>query len=285
MRIVAFKKNSDVAIGVRDNNQVVDLSIAAPELPQTLRGLLVTDALGAARVAAANAVEEARVAFESLTLLPPIPDPPKFLCIGRNYAEHAKEGGAEVPKYPDIFMRSRLSIIGPGAPIIRPLISDKLDFEGELIAIIGKTVHRVNEEQALDAVAGYSIFNDATLRDYQRRTGQWTMGKNFDGTGPFGPEFVTADELPRGCTGLNLQTRLNGEVMQDANTKDMVFNVASAISYLSQAMTLEPGDLLAMGTPSGVGYARMPPVWMKPGDMVEVEIEGIGVLSNPVADE
>ena len=176
-------------------------------------------------------------------------------------------------------------MIGAGAPIIRPPLSDKLDFEGELMAIIGKTVHRANEERALDAVAGYSIFNDATLRDYQRRTGQWTVGKNFDGTGPFGPEFVTADELPRGCIGLKLQMRLNGEVMQNTNTSDMVFNVAFAISYLSQAMTLEPGDLLATGTPSGVGYARTPPVWMKPGDMVEIEIEGIGILSNPVADE
>ena len=285
MRIVAFEKNGHATIGVRDNEQVVDLSIASPDLPQTLRGLLAADALDAAGEAAANAGEAARVAFEGLTLLPPIQDPPKFLCIGRNYAEHAKEGGAKVPQYPDIFMRSRLSMIGAGAPIIRPPISDKLDFEGELMAIIGKTVHRTNEERALDAVAGYSIFNDATLRDYQRRTGQWTVGKNFDGTGPFGPEFVTADELPRGCIGLKLQTRLNGEVMQDTNTSDMVFNVAFAISYLSQAMTLEPGDLLATGTPSGVGYARTPPVWMKPGDMVEIEIEGIGILSNPIADE
>ena len=285
MRIVAFEKNGHATIGVRDNEQVVDLSIASPDLPQTLRGLLEADALDAAGEAAANAGEAARVAFEGLTLLPPIQDPPKFLCIGRNYAEHAKEGGAKVPQYPDIFMRSRLSMIGAGAPIIRPPISDKLDFEGELMAIIGKTVHRANEERALDAVAGYSIFNDATLRDYQRRTGQWTVGKNFDGTGPFGPEFVTADELPPGCIGLKLQTRLNGEVMQDTNTSDMVFNVAFAISYLSQAMTLEPGDLLATGTPSGVGYARTPPVWMKPGDMVEIEIEGIGILSNPVADE
>ena len=285
MRIVAFKKNGHATIGVRDNEQVVDLSIASPDLPQTLRGLLAANALDAAGEAAAKAGEAARVTFEGLTLLPPIQDPPKFLCIGRNYAEHAKEGGAQVPEYPDIFMRSRLSMIGAGAPIIRPPISDKLDFEGELIAIIGKTVHRANEERAQDAVAGYSIFNDATLRDYQRRTGQWTVGKNFDGTGPFGPEFVTADELPRGCIGLKLQTRLNGEVMQDTNTSDMVFNVAFAISYLSQAMTLEPGDLLATGTPSGVGYARTPPVWMKPGDMVEIEIEGIGILSNPVADE
>lgn len=285
MRIVAFEKNGAAAIGVRQEETVIDLSVAAPDLPQTLRGLLVADALDDAGERAEAAGDDARLAFAGLTLLPPIPDPPKFLCIGRNYAEHAKEGGADVPEYPDIFMRSRLSMIGAGAPIIRPPLSHNLDFEGELMAIIGKTVHRVDEVAALDAVAGYSIFNDATLRDYQRRTTQWTVGKNFDGTGPFGPEFVSADELPPGCVGLHLQTRLNGEVMQDTNTDDMVFPVATAIAYLTQAMTLEPGDLLATGTPSGVGYARTPPVWMQPGDTVEIEIEGIGVLSNPVADE
>jgi len=285
MRIVAFEKNGGAAIGVRDGESVIDLSVAAPDLPQTLRGLLLADALNTAGEKAAAAGDEARLNFADLTLLPPIQDPPKFLCIGRNYAEHAKEGGADVPEFPDIFMRSRLSMIGAGAPIIRPPVSHNLDFEGELMAIIGKTVHRASEEEALDAVAGYSIFNDATLRDYQRRTTQWTVGKNFDGTGPFGPEFVTADELPRGCVGLNLQTRLNGEVMQDTNTDDMVFPVATAIAYLTQAMTLEPGDLLATGTPSGVGYARTPPVWMKPGDTVEIEIEGVGILSNPIEDE
>ena len=225
------------------------------------------------------------VTFGALVLLPPIPDPPKILCVGRNYAEHAKEGGAEVPAYPDIFMRSRLSLVGAGQPIIRPPVSHQLDYEGELLAVIGKNVHRVDEQGALNAVAGYSIFNDATLRDYQRRTGQWTMGKNFDGTGGFGPEFVTADEVSPGGVGLRLQTRLNGEVMQDTNTDDMVFPVATALSIISEAMSLEPGDLLATGTPSGVGYARKPPVWMKPGDTVEVEIESIGTLRNPIEDE
>ena len=287
MRIVAFEKAGGAAIGVRSGDEVVDLSVAAPELPQDLRGLIADgpDALAGAGRAAEAAGAGARLVFADLSLLPPIMDPPKILCIGRNYAEHAKEGGADVPAFPDIFMRSRLSLIGAGQPIIRPSVSDKLDYEGELMAVIGKTVHRADEASALDAVVGYSIFNDATLRDYQRRTTQWTMGKNFDGTGPFGPEFVTADELPPGCAGLRLQTRLNGEVMQDTNTDDMVFNVANAIHQITEAMTLEPGDLIATGTPSGVGYARTPPVWMKDGDTVEIEIEGIGVLSNPVKDE
>lgn len=285
MRIVAFEKAGGAAVGVRLGDEVVDLSIAAPDLPQDLRGLLSAGALAEAERLAKSAGAEAHLAYGELSLLPPLSDPPKILCIGRNYAEHAKEGGADVPDFPDIFMRSRLSLIGAGQPIIRPPVSDKLDFEGELMAVIGKTVHRADAAQALDAVAGYAIFNDATLRDYQRRTTQWTVGKNFDGTGAFGPEFVSADELPPGCTGLQLQTRLNGEVMQNTSTDDMVFPVATAISILTEAMTLEPGDLLATGTPSGVGYARTPPVWMKDGDTVEVEIEGIGILSNPVKDE
>jgi len=287
MRIVAFEKNGGAAIGVRLGDQVVDLLVAAPELPQTLRGLLSAgaDAMSMAGQRATDAGEDARLALDDLLLLPPIMDPPKILCIGRNYAEHAREGGAEVPAWPDIFMRSRLSLVGAGQPIIRPPVSDKLDFEGELMVVIGKPVHRADEADALDAVAGYAIFNDATLRDYQRRTNQWTIGKNFDNTGAFGPEFVTADEVPPGGAGLRLQTRLNGRLMQDANTDDMVFSVAKALSIITEAMSMEPGDLLATGTPSGVGFARTPPLWMKPGDTVEVEIEGIGTLRNPVEDE
>jgi len=287
MRIVAFEKNDGAAIGVRLGGEVVDLGIAAADLPQTLRGLLAAgpDAMAEAARLADTAGADARLNLADLSLLPPIQDPPKILCIGRNYAEHAKEGGADVPEYPDIFMRSRLSLVGHGQPIIRPPVSDKLDFEGELLAVIGKSVHRADEAGALDCVAGYAVFNDATLRDYQRRTGQWTIGKNFDNTGAFGPEFVTADELPPGCKGLRLQTRLNGEVMQDTSTDDMVFPVVPALVTITEAMSLEPGDLLATGTPSGVGYARTPPVWMKPGDTVEIEIEGVGVLSNPIEDE
>lgn len=286
MRIVAFEKADGAGLGVRLGDEVVDLSQAAGDLPQSLRGLLSAgpEALAETARRAEAAGRDSRLPVEGLSFLPPLGDPPKILCIGRNYAEHAKEGGAAVPDFPDIFMRSRLSLVGHGQPILRPPVSDKLDFEGELLAVIGRRVHRADETTALEAVAGYAIFNDATLRDYQRRTSQWTLGKNFDGTGAFGPEFVTADELPPGCTGLRLQTRLNGAVMQDASTDDMVFPVPTAICAITEAMTLEPGDLLATGTPSGVGYARTPPVWMQPGDRVEIEVEGIGVLANPVAD-
>jgi len=285
MRILCFEKDGTSRLGVRHGDGVVDLSLAAPDLPRDLLSLIKAgpDAMARAKAAADGA--SATVPLAGLTLRLPIADPPKVLCVGRNYAAHAREGGAEPPSYPDIFMRSRLSLIPANAPIIRPKLSSHLDFECELLVVIGKHTSKVGEDEALDAVAGYSLFNDATLRDYQRRTTQWTVGKNFDNTGPFGPEMVTPDELPRGCVGLRIQTRLNGEVMQNANTADMIFPVATTISLLSQTMALEPGDLIATGTPEGVGYARKPPVWMKDGDVVEVEVEGIGVLRNPVVDE
>ena len=179
-------------------------------------------------------------------------------------------------------MRCGTSLLAHGAALRVPAISDKLDYEAELALVIGKRTRHVSEAQALDSVFGYACFNDGSLRDYQRKTTQWTIGKNFDGTGPFGPSLVTADELPPGCIGMRIQSRLNGQIMQDANTSDMVFGVARTISLLSQAMTLEPGDVLVMGTPGGVGYARKPPVWMKAGDTIEIEIEGVGLLSNPV---
>lgn len=284
MRILSFESDGQTRLGVRMGDRVVDLSLAAPDLPRDVLSLLRAgpDAMAQAAEAAAGATPT--LAFSELSLAVPIADPPKILCVGRNYAAHAKEGGAEPPTYPDIFMRSRLSLIPHGAPIVRPALSANLDYECELMVVIGRRTSKVSESEALDAVAGYSLFNDATLRDYQRRTTQWTIGKNFDDTGPFGPEIVTPDELPAGCVGLQIRTRLNGEVMQNANTSDMIFPVATVISLLSQTMTLEPGDLIATGTPEGVGYARKPPVWMKPGDVVEVEVEGIGVLSNPVRD-
>jgi len=285
MRIFCFNKHGTPTLGARLGDKSVDLSVAAPDLPKDMLSLLRAGDGAMEKVKAAIEQASGTLDLSAIEYCIPIADPPKFLCVGRNYAAHAKEGGAEPPKYPDIFMRSRLSLIPHNAPIIRPKLSGDLDYECELLIVIGKTAHNVSEEEALDCVAGYSLFNDATLRDYQRRTTQWTIGKNFDGTGPIGPEVVTPDELPAGCVGLQIQTRLNGEVMQNANTRDMIFPVAKTISLLSQTMTLEPGDLIATGTPEGVGYARKPPVWMKDGDVVEIEVEGIGVLSNPIADE
>ena len=220
--------------------------------------------------------------LSGLRALPVVPRPGKIICLGVNYVDHAKEGGNTVADYPALFMRCTTSLLAHGAPLQVPRISDKLDYEAELALVMGRTARHVSEAQALDTVFGYACFNDATLRDYQRRTTQWTIGKNFDATGAFGPCLVTADELPPGCTGLHIESRLNGQVMQSANTSDMVFGVARTLSLLSQCLTLEPGDVVVMGTPAGVGYARTPPVWMKAGDRIEIEIEGIGVLSNPV---
>jgi 2-keto-4-pentenoate hydratase/2-oxohepta-3-ene-1,7-dioic acid hydratase in catechol pathway len=171
------------------------------------------------------------------------------------------------------------------APIIRPSVSDKLDYEAELAFIVGKKARNLTKENALDCVAGYSIFNDGSLRDYQRKTSQWTIGKNFDQTGAFGPWLVTPDELPSGAHGLQIQSRLNGNLMQNANTKDFLWGIAETIQLITECMTLEPGDVVITGTPAGVGYARTPPVFMKPGDVCEIEIEGIGILQNSIKDQ
>lgn len=206
----------------------------------------------------------------------------KVLALGLNYADHAAESPYDRPDYPVVFPRFTTSLLGHGEPICRPVDSDQLDFEGELVAVIGRTARRVPVDEALQAVAGYSLFNDATIRDFQFRTHQWTVGKNFDGTGPFGPELVTADELPEGAKGLRLRTTVNDQVVQDADTSDMLFSVAEAVALLSEAMTLQPGDALVMGTPAGIGFARDPQLFLRPGDTVTVTVDGVGTLSNPV---
>lgn len=223
--------------------------------------------------------------LESVGYLPPFGQTGKLICLGINYLDHVKETGSEVPPHPTIFGRFASSLVGHKANIIRPKVSAQLDYEGELVAVIGKPGRHISESHALEHVVGYSVFNDATIRDFQVETPQWTVGKNFDGTGAMGPVFVTADEVPPGGSSLRLQTRLNGEVVQDAKTSEMIYGVAFTISFLSEAFTLNPGDVLIMGTPPGVGAAREPQLFMKPGDTVEVEIEGLGVLTNSIADE
>ena len=287
MRIVTFNDNGHERIGVRVGTEVVDLSRAAPDLPRDLLGLIAggESAFAAAKSAADQASSDAKRPVDGLRYRPPLSNSSKIVCLGLNYADHAAEGGHAKPEYPSLFLRGRSSLVAHGEPIIRPRCSEQLDYEAELVAIVGRRARHVSEQEALSVICGYSAFNDASVRNYQRRTSQWTMGKNFDGTGAFGPEFVTADELPRGAAGLRIQSRLNGQVLQDANTSDMLFSVAETVAILTEAMTLEPGDLLVMGTPAGVGHARKPPLWMKDGDTCEIEIEGIGILSNPVRDE
>ncbi|MCP5328952.1 MAG: fumarylacetoacetate hydrolase family protein [Steroidobacteraceae bacterium] len=269
MRVATFRRNGLVQHGLRSGDSIAVYSGA---------GSAVELAVGGPPSAAAQHVKLAEV-----DLLPPVPRPGKIICIGLNYRAHALEGNNPIPDYPAVFMRGATSLTGPGAPILYPECSDKLDFEAELAVVIGRTATRVGVADALGHVAGYCCFNDGSVRDYQRKSTQWTMGKNFDGTGGFGPELVTPDELPPGASGLRIVARLNGEVMQDSNTADMIFDVATLVATLSQAMTLEPGDLIATGTPSGVGYARKPPVFMRPGDVIDVEIERIGTLRNTIA--
>ncbi len=213
----------------------------------------------AVRAAVERSTAKARLPLSSITPQLPVRQPGKVVCLGLNYAAHIAEGPSSRPDYPVVFLRALTSLIPAEAPLVRPLISDQLDYEGELAVVIGRAGRHVPKERALSIVAGYSVFNDGSIRDYQRRTPQWTVGKNFDATGAFGPEFVTADELPPGASGLRLQTRLNGEVVQNADTADMIFSVAETIALLSQVMTFLPGDVLVMGTPSGVGVARV--VW------------------------
>src|SRR5260221_7035215 len=223
--------------------------------------------------------------LNAVRLLPPVPVPPKILCVGLNYDDHLEESGLKKPAYPEIFARFATSLIAHREPIRRPRESVALDYEAELAVVIGKPGRRISQEQALDHVAGYSLFNDASVRDFQLRTPQWTMGKNFDGTGSFGPWLVTPDAVPPGANKLRIQGRLNGRVMQDARTDQLIFSVSDLIAMISVAMSLEPGDVIITGTPGGVGAARKPPVFMQPGDVFEVEIERLGVLSNPVQDE
>jgi 2-keto-4-pentenoate hydratase/2-oxohepta-3-ene-1,7-dioic acid hydratase in catechol pathway len=289
LKLVAFEEAGRARLGVlRDGNkEIVDLAVAAPSLPRDLMGLIAQGAAGfaAARDAAAKAPAGAIRPLADLKYALPIAAPSKIICLGLNYADHAAEGGNKVPEYPAFFLRGPSSLVEHGAPIIRPCCSPKLDFEAELVAVIGKRARHLTADNALSVVAGYSCFNDGSIRDYQRKSSQWTIGKNFDATGAFGPWFVTADALPPGAVGLGIQSRLNGQVMQNSNTRNMIVSVSYALQLLSEAMTLEPGDLVVMGTPAGVGYARTPPVWMTPGDTIEIDIEGIGVLSNPIADE
>ena len=242
---------------------------------------------GAAALAAAHArLRDAPVLDPAgVRLLPPLPHPAKIICVGLNYADHAAESRFAPPSYPTLFARFATSLIGHGAPLIRPRASEQFDYEGELVAVIGAPGRHIAPARALDHVAGYSVFNDGSVRDFQHRTPQWTMGKNFDGTGAFGPTFVTADELPAGARGLRLQTRLNGAVVQNATTDDLLFDVATLVATISAAITLDAGDVIVTGTPAGVGAARKPPLWMKHGDRCEVEVEGVGLLANPVEDE
>jgi 2-keto-4-pentenoate hydratase/2-oxohepta-3-ene-1,7-dioic acid hydratase in catechol pathway len=285
MKLVTFRSGDTTRLGVLDGEHVVDLNKADARVPADLRAALKggVDLNAAAQRAIASG--EHRAPYASLELAPVVPEPGKIVCLGHNYYDHAKEGGNLKPVYPLIFFRGASSLIAHEDPVIRPRVSEKLDYEAELMIVIGKRARHVKRENALDYVFGYACFNDVSVRDYQKRTTQWTIGKNFDGTGAFGPWLVTADDLPPGGEGLTLRLILNGQVMQQASTSDMIWGVAETIELLTECLTLEPGDVVAMGTPAGVGWARDPSVWLKHGDVVEVDIERVGRLRNTVQDE
>ncbi|PSK81789.1 2-keto-4-pentenoate hydratase/2-oxohepta-3-ene-1,7-dioic acid hydratase in catechol pathway [Limimaricola soesokkakensis] len=215
----------------------------------------------------------------------PVRRPPSIICMGLNYIEHIKEGGYDIPDYPALFMRGPKSIMAAGAPMVLPRCSEKLDYEAELMVIIGQGGRHIAEEEALSHVFGYTVFNDGSIRDYQRKTHQWTPGKNFDDTGAIGPFVVTPDELPEGASGLSIESRVGSEILQRSNTANMIWPVARAIAIISEYTTLQPGDHIAMGTPPGVGHAKTPPRWLRSGETVEIEIEGIGICASPVVDE
>ncbi len=262
----------------------VDLTSANPDLGSDLAGVI--EAWNADPAALRALVGKGKqVPYADLTLAMPLAKPGKIICLGLNYAEHAKEGGYDIPDYPAMFLRVNSSVMAANAPMVIPNASITFDYEAELMVVIGKGGRHISEDNALDHVFGYTAFNDGSVREYQRKTHQWTAGKNFDQTGAIGPVVVTQDEVPTGARDLKIMTRLNGETVQNSNTSDMIFPVEKTVAILSEIMTLEAGDLIAFGTPPGVGHARRPQLWMKPGDTVEVEIEGIGICQSPLVSE
>lgn len=285
MKFVSFRQQGVSRLGVLTNDGVIDLNAAQPQVPADLGAALWQGVDLQAAAQAAVASNALRLPLASIDYAAPVVRPGKIVCLGLNYFDHAKEGGRDKPDYPWFFFRGATSLIAHGDAGLRPRVSERFDYEAELAVVIGKKAKHLTAANALDCVFGYSCFNDMSVRDYQKRTPQWTIGKNFDATGAFGPYLLTADELAPGATGLRIQCRLNGKVMQDANTSDMIFSVVETLVLLTECMTLEPGDVIIMGTPAGVGQARTPPVWMTHGDTVEIEIDKLGVLSNPIHDE
>lgn len=282
MRFISYQSATGPRVaGVRADGYV-DLNSADASLPTSLRALLEQGPAALDKAVAATNSGQA-IAPGSVKLLPPVTDPEKIICIGLNYADHAAETGAKIPAEPVVFNKFLTALRAHGDDIELPAVSKEVDYEAELVVIIGKAGRNIPREAALAHVAGYACGHDVSARDWQKGKpgGQWLLGKSFDSFGPLGPELVTADEV--GDPGvLEISLRLNGETMQHSTTRQLIFPVDYLVSYLSQCVTLKPGDLIYTGTPPGVGMARTPPVWLKPGDVVEIEIEKIGLLRNTV---
>jgi len=279
MKLASFTARGAESYGLVVGDGLVDLRARLPACP-TLRAALAADALG--EIAGARGAKP-DLALTDVTLLPPIPQPDKIVCIGLNYRAHAAEAGLKVPEHPSLFLRLTNTLVPHGGALVRPSLSSDMDYEGELAVVIGRGGRHIPRASALDHVAGYACFNDGSLRDYQFKHSV-AVGKNFVKTGGFGPWLVTRDEIPD-PSRLTLVTRLNGGEVQRGDTADMIFDVPAIVAYVSAFTRLEPGDVISTGTPPGVGLARKPPLWLKPGDVVEVEISGIGVLGNTVVAE
>ena len=283
MKLITYRRGGAVSFGaVTDDGGIVDLGRRLDGRFRSVREVLAAGALAEARRAAQGTAAD--FAVDETEFLPVVPDAGKIICVGLNYLPHILEGGREVPKFPTLFPRYAASLVGHGQPMVRPKVSEKYDFEGEFAFVIGQPARHASEAQALAYVAGYTCFNDGSVRDWQRHTGQFLPGKNFQSSGAMGPWLVTSDELSDPAS-MTLATRLNGEEMQRADTGDLVFDVPKLIRYISTFIELEPGDVVVTGTPGGVGVYRDPPVFMKAGDVVEVEVSGIGTLRNPIVDE
>lgn len=279
MKLCSFTKDGTASYGLVSEAGIIDLGkrVAAP----TLRDFLAGGDWTAARDLATATAD---YAFDEVVHDPVIPNPDKIICVGLNYHAHIEETGREETPHPVLFARYAGSQVGHGQPLIKPIESDKFDYEGEVAVIIGKEGRRISEADALDHVAGYACYNDGSVRDWQKHTHQFMPGKTFAGTGGFGPWMVTADEIPD-PTKMRLQTRLNGKTMQDTDLSMLVTSIPRLIAYCSTILPLLPGDVIVSGTPGGVGARQTPPLFMKDGDVCEVEVSGIGVLSNPVKNE
>jgi len=290
VKLVTFLTAGQARLGAllpaSNEQQIVDLNRADARLPDNMLGFLEMGqgALTLAQQVLAGPPPAAVLARAAVTLKAPIPRPGKIVCLGLNYRDHAIESNLAIPTYPVVFAKFTNVVIGPGEAIVLPKISHEVDYEAEFGVVIGKRGRAISEADALNYVAGYLPFHDVSARDYQMRTSQWVIGKTFDTFGPMGPALTTTDEVPD-PHNLNIQLSIGGEVLQSSNTRHLIFNVPQIIAHLSAVMTLEPGDLIATGTPNGVGAARTPKRFLKPGEVVRIEIERLGVLENPVVAE
>ena len=273
MKLASYRWNREAHCGVFSGGRLYRLGSRIIEFLQGAQSLRLPDLASLPSVA-----------LDEVQLLPPVPDPEKIICIGLNYRDHARETGMEIPKYPVFFAKYRNALAGPYDPIVLPRVSNRVDYEAELAVVMGKPGRHIPEEHALEYVAGYMALDDVSARDFQRRTGQWIQGKTFDTFAPCGPFLVTSEEVPD-PHALAIRLRLNGQLMQDSSTRELIFTIPQLIAYISDIVSFAPGDIISTGTPPGVGFARKPPVFLKAGDVVEVEVDQVGTLRNPVVAE